>query len=273
MSGVQPEHGGTFVSENVDFFHAGIPQNRDFTPPRRHDHGEQPVPIRELDRRCVRAVRAQRDRSDFAGVLLGCGRSSADQHGTRDDRPDRGNGTPGRLPRHQGSNHSKRTRPRGHRKNSRSPVTCRIEGKVQRRMGTIDPTESEKGQKGYRSTSPRRQVVVPPATQTCPSSWVIRTRPRLPSTVPCAATYGAVNRPDSSSHMASDAFRLPVTGSSSVIPFLGRNARTSIAAGEPSGYGPTTPMSYRPTNPGSSESTRSASASSTATQPGPLSTH
>ena len=53
-------------------------------------------------------------------------------------------------------------------------------------------------------------------------------------TVPWLATYGAVTRPAASSHCPSEAFRLPVTGSSTEVT-CGLNARTSRAAGEPSG--------------------------------------
>ncbi len=73
------------------------------------------------------------------------------------------------------------------------------------------------------------------------------------------------------SHWASEAFRLPVTGSSAMLTSP-VNARTSSASGEPAGYRPATPMSPS-TSPGSMASTASALASSTATQPGPLSAH
>ena len=53
----------------------------------------------------------------------------------------------------------------------------------------------------------------------------------------------AVARPVRRSHPASDALRLPVTGSSTRAPSFGKNARTSKAAGEPWGYGPTIPTS------------------------------
>ena len=49
--------------------------------------------------------------------------------------------------------------------------------------------------------------------------------------------------PGPSSHSASEAFRLPVTGSSTVAPSSGKNARTSNACSDPGGYGPTTPRS------------------------------
>ena len=52
--------------------------------------------------------------------------------------------------------------------------------------------------------------------------------------MPWLATYGAVSRPAASSHCPSEAFRLPVTGSSTEVTF-GLNARTSSASGEPSG--------------------------------------
>ena len=42
--------------------------------------------------------------------------------------------------------------------------------------------------------------------------------PGRPRTVPWLAAYGALTRPLSSSHWASEAFRLPVTGSSMVGP-------------------------------------------------------
>src|SRR6059058_4623247 len=41
----------------------------------------------------------------------------------------------------------------------------------------------------------------------------MNTRPARPSAVPCEATYGAVARPLDKSHCASEALRLPVTGS------------------------------------------------------------
>ena len=79
------------------------------------------------------------------------------------------------------------------------------------------------------------QVTVPPPTQTWPSpSWEMCTRPRRPIAVPWLATYGAVSRPVPSSHWASEAFRLPVTGSSAP-EICGLNARTSSASGEPAG--------------------------------------
>jgi hypothetical protein len=82
---------------------------------------------------------------------------------------------------------------------------------------------------------PLTQVTVPPPTHTWPSaSREMCTRPRRPIAVPWLATYGAVTRPDSSSHCPSEAFRLPVTGSSIEV-IIGLNARTSIASGEPSG--------------------------------------
>ena len=61
------------------------------------------------------------------------------------------------------------------------------------------------------------------------------TRPDLPRAVPWLATYGALTRPVSSSHCASEALRLPVTGSSIVASPLRKNARTSMASGEPAG--------------------------------------
>src|ERR1700729_3784238 len=80
------------------------------------------------------------------------------------------------------------------------------------------------------------QVTVEPPTQTAPSgSLVMRTCPFRPSTVPCRARYGARARPVASSHCASEALRLPVTGSSSMAPSFGENARTSNAAGPPGG--------------------------------------
>src|SRR5690606_19551502 len=109
------------------------------------------------------------------------------------------------------------------------PRSCPAPG-LQQVVGDPPP-----GRGGQSRTVPRTQVTVPPATQICPSSCVMVTRPRLPRAVPCDATYGAVNRPDSSSQLASDALRLPVTGSSTATPFAGKNARTSIAAGAPSG--------------------------------------
>ena len=90
--------------------------------------------------------------------------------------------------------------------------------------------------RGYSSTWPVTQVTVPPPTQIAPlSSAEMCTRPWRPSAVPWLATYGAVARPVRSSYSASEAFRLPVTGSSSVLPCFGRNARTSKACGEPGG--------------------------------------
>src|ERR1700743_3654421 len=72
--------------------------------------------------------------------------------------------------------------------------------------------------------------------------------------------------------MASEALSDPVTGSSPVPLMSGVNARTSLASGEPGGYGPKTPMSSGD-GPGLSARTASALASSMATQPGPLSAH
>src|ERR1700691_434791 len=124
----------------------------------------------------------------------------------------------------------------------------------------------------YSLTVPSMQVTVPPPTQTWPSpSWEMCTRPRRPIAVPWLATYGAVTRPVLSSHWASEAFRLPVTGSS-MPEICGLNARTSSASGEPAGYGPATPISIS-SRPGRIASTASALASRTATQPGPLSGH
>src|SRR5438552_5323631 len=91
------------------------------------------------------------------------------------------------------------------------------------------------------STRPATHVTVPPATQIVPSSSrETCTRPARPSAAPWLATYGAVARPVRSSQSASDAFRLPVTGSSAVEPAFGKNARTSNAAAEPGGWAPTT---------------------------------
>src|SRR5215469_2915062 len=89
---------------------------------------------------------------------------------------------------------------------------------------------------GYRSTSPLILVAVAPDTQTVPSaSASIRTRPRRPIAVPWLTRYGALARPDDSSHWAREAFRLPVTGSSTDRPPAGKKARTSIAHSEPVG--------------------------------------
>ena len=63
------------------------------------------------------------------------------------------------------------------------------------------------------------------------ASSVMCTRPERPRTVPCRATYGAVRRPEPSSHWARAAFRLPVTGSSAVDPPSGKKARTSRLSG------------------------------------------
>lgn len=121
--------------------------------------------------------------------------------------------------------------------------------------------------------SPVRQVIVPPPTQIVPSASVeMCTRPARPSAVPWLATYGGRARPVSISHPASDALRLPVTGSSTVAPSFGKNARTSYAQSDPSGWAPTTPISMS-IGPGRTASTAAASARTTATQPGPLSTH
>jgi hypothetical protein len=88
---------------------------------------------------------------------------------------------------------------------------------------------------GNSSTVPLTQVTVPPPIHTWPSaSRETCTRPRRPIAVPWLATYGAVARPDASSHCPSEAFRLPVTGSSIEV-IIGLNARTSNASGEPSG--------------------------------------
>lgn len=78
--------------------------------------------------------------------------------------------------------------------------------------------------------------------------------------------------PEPSSHCAREAFRLPVTGSSAVLPSLTKKARTSNASAEPGGYGPATPRS-NPQSGWARSSTACALASSTATQPGPLSAH
>ena len=69
---------------------------------------------------------------------------------------------------------------------------------------------------------PPTQIVSLPSRETC-------TRPARPSAVPWLATYGAVTRPVLSNHSASDAFKLPVTGSSIVEPSFGMNARTEGA--------------------------------------------
>ena len=77
-------------------------------------------------------------------------------------------------------------------------------------------------------------VTVPPPTHTAPSaSCAMCTRPARPSAVPWLATYGAVARPLPSSHCATDALRLPVTGSSTDAPSLGKNARSSNAVSDP----------------------------------------
>jgi RimJ/RimL family protein N-acetyltransferase len=88
----------------------------------------------------------------------------------------------------------------------------------------------------YRSARPVTPVFVPPPTQIVPSgSRVMCTRPRRPSAAPWLATYGAAACPAASSHPASDALRLPVTGSSPTPPRAGVKARTSNASGEPAG--------------------------------------
>ena len=61
------------------------------------------------------------------------------------------------------------------------------------------------------------------------------TRPRRPSAVPWLATYGALARPVRSSHAASEALRLPGHRVLGRAPVLGKNARTSNAAGEQAG--------------------------------------
>ena len=52
------------------------------------------------------------------------------------------------------------------------------------------------------------------------------TRPARPRAPPCDTTYGAVHRPVSIIHWAAEALKLPVTGSSTVIPFSSKNVRT-----------------------------------------------
>ena len=96
------------------------------------------------------------------------------------------------------------------------------------------------------------QVTVPPPTQIVPSaSCVTWTRPARPSAVPWPATYGAVDPPGSgSASRPATRSGCPSPGSSTVAPFCGKNARTSNAAVEPGGYGPTTPRSTS-TKPGS----------------------
>ena len=78
---------------------------------------------------------------------------------------------------------------------------------------------------GHSSTLPLTHVTVPPPTQIVPSpSTEMCTRPARPSAVPWLATYGAWSRPVPSSHCASEAFKLPVTGSSTVAPSFTKNA-------------------------------------------------
>ena len=72
------------------------------------------------------------------------------------------------------------------------------------------------------------------------------------------------------SHWASEALRLPVTGSSTTAPSLGKKARTSKSAGRSSGCGPTRPRSSS-LKPGLTARTASASASRMPIQGSPLS--
>src|SRR5262249_12372983 len=102
---------------------------------------------------------------------------------------------------------------------------------------------------GQSSTSPTTAVTVPPPIQMVPSSsWVTLTRPARPRTMPGRAAYGAFSRPEPRSHCAREALRLPVTGSSTAMPSLGKKARTSMASGPPAGCKATTPImtSIRP---------------------------
>src|SRR5262245_35038449 len=102
--------------------------------------------------------------------------------------------------------------------------------------GRASYEESHSSSLDQSSTSPATHVTVPPPTQIVPeSSRSMWTRPARPSAPPWLATYGASTRPVRRSHSARDALRLPVTGSSTVTPAFGTNARTSIAAGESGG--------------------------------------
>src|SRR5699024_2941209 len=87
-------------------------------------------------------------------------------------------------------------------------------------------------------------------------------------------SVGVRSAAGSDQHCATEALRLPVTGSSG-IPAPGAKARISYSCSDPSGWAPRTPILASGTEEksGSSPSTCSALRRRRAAQPGPLSTH
>src|SRR5699024_4016068 len=126
----------------------------------------------------------------------------------------------------------------------------------------------------HTSAAPRKQTVVAPPTQTSSSSAELETTPDRPSAVPCVSVKECGAQPAPLSHCATEALRLPVTGSSG-IPAPGAKARISYSCSDPSGWAPRTPILASGTEEksGSSPSTCSALRRRRAAQPGPLSTH
>ena len=160
-----------------------------------------------------------------------------------------------------------------------SPITARMSGDASLRsrpMGRIVTPLEGFGTRFDTSDGGRMPLTLHGAQHPVPIEYRL---PVASAQVKSAVLLAGLNapgattviEPEPSNHCASEAFKLPVTGSSRRVPSTGKNARTSIAVADPAGDGPTTPMS-RSLAVGRSRRTSSGQANRTAHHPGPLST-